>query len=130
MPLLAWIDEYCIGNEEIDTQHEELFNMFNSLYDTLSSESSDVDIYLVLDELINYADFHFTAEQQIMRDIGYKDIDNHIVEHNFFTNEVLKLSQKRDKSTAELTQETIVFLCRWLLRHVTEEDNKITARAK
>ena len=110
MPLLAWIDEYCIGNEEIDTQHEELFNMFNSLYDTLSSESSDVDIYLVLDELINYADFHFTAEQQIMRDIGYKDIDNHIVEHNFFTNEVLKLSQKRDKSTAELTQETIVFL--------------------
>jgi hemerythrin len=130
MPLLAWIDEYSIGNEEIDLQHKELFDVFNKLYDTLSGECSAVDVYLVLEALIDYADFHFTAEQQLMIDTGYKDVAGHILEHEYFTNEVLKLSNKVDKAAAELTQETIVFLCRWLLRHVTEEDNKITAGTK
>jgi hemerythrin len=128
MPLLAWIDEYSIGNKEIDGQHKELFKIFNRLYDTLSCENSDIDVHLTLDLLIEYAGFHFDAEQKYMRSIDYKDIESHIEEHVYFTNEVLRLIQSRDKSTVDLTKETVLFLCKWLLRHVTEVDNKITAR--
>ncbi len=128
MPLLDWINQYSIGVEEIDLQHKELFKIFNRLYDTLSSQHSTIDVYYTLDLLMDYADFHFKAEQQYMESVGYKDIDNHIAEHVYFTNEVLRLIRDRKKSNADLTPETVIFLYRWLLCHVTEEDRKITAR--
>ena len=127
MPLFTWSDAYSIGNDEIDLQHKKLFNILNRLYDNSYLVESKLDIYFLLDELIDYADFHFKAEHEYMREIGYNNIEKQTIEHIYFTNEVLRLIQNREKSTSELTKETIVFLGKWLLHHVTVEDKKIAA---
>jgi hemerythrin len=126
MPLFTWKDKYSVGNEEIDLQHKELFDIFNRLYDNSCEVDNTIDVYATLDELITYADHHFSTELKYMLDIGYKDIDEQINEHLYFTKKVLSLTQNRDMNTSELTKETIVFLGKWLLNHVTEEDKKIT----
>jgi hemerythrin-like metal-binding protein len=126
MPLFSWFDKYCIGNEEIDSQHKVLFEILNRLYHS-SYESENINaVYGIIDELILYSDYHFKAEQQYMIDIGYKDIDKQLVEHDYFTSEILRLKQSNEMDASELTKETIIFLGRWLLRHVTEEDKKIS----
>ena len=127
MPLFTWFDTYAVGNEEIDRQHKELFDILNRLYHS-SYEPENIDsVFGVLDELISYSYYHFKAEQQYMSDINYKYIDKQIIEHEHFTEKILKLKQSTDMNALELTKETIVFLGRWLLHHVTEEDKKITA---
>ena len=70
MSLFTWSDEYSIGNAEIDNLHKELFDILNKLYDNCYLVESKLDVYTILDELIDYADFHFKAEQQYMREIG------------------------------------------------------------
>ena len=125
MPLFVWSDRYTVGNAEIDAQHRHLFTIFNRLYEECCLPDSHLDIYKTLDELIDYAAFHFASEQQYMIDIDYPDLDRQLQEHLYFTNEVLRLVQDRDKSTTDLTRDTIAFLGKWLLHHVAEEDRKI-----
>jgi hemerythrin len=77
-----------------------------------------------LDELISYSDYHFKAEQQYMLDIGYKDIDEQLVEHEYFTKDILRLKQSNEMDASELTKETIIFLGRWLLRTLQKKIKK------
>lgn len=127
MPLFTWSDNYTIGNDEIDTQHRYLFEIFNRLYDGCCQPGSTYDVYETLDELIDYAAFHFKTEHEYMLAIGYPHIETQINEHAYFTNEVLRLVQSRSMNSSELAKETITFLGSWLLHHVTEEDRKIIA---
>jgi hemerythrin-like metal-binding protein len=125
MSMFVWSDRYAVGNAEIDAQHRHLFDIFNRLYEECCQPDSHVDIYETLDELIDYAALHFASEQQYMHDIGYPGLEKQLQEHLYFTNEVLRLVQDRDLSTGDLTRETIAFLGKWLLHHVSEEDRKI-----
>jgi hemerythrin-like metal-binding protein len=79
---------------------------------------------LIVDELVSYSNYHFTAEEQHMRDIGYKDIEKQIIEHKEFTKKTLQLKQVIDKNDIEHTKELIVFLGSWILHHVMEDDKK------
>jgi hemerythrin-like metal-binding protein len=78
----------------------------------------------IVEELVSYSNDHFSAEEQHMRDIGYKDIDKQISEHRSFTQRALQLKRVADKNDLELTKELIVFLGSWILKHVMEEDKK------
>jgi hemerythrin len=79
-------------------------------------------------QLVSYSNDHFSAEEQHMRDIGYKDIDKQISEHRSFTQRALQLKRVVDKDDLELTKELIVFLGSWILKHVMEEDKKYSIK--
>lgn len=125
MPLFTWFETYSIRNRELDDQHRELFAIVNRLYES-SFEAGDRDtVYGILDELRAYAERHFRAEEAYMESIGYDGMAKQKIEHEYFTEKVARLKKTDDLSAAELTKETIVFLGRWLLHHVTVEDRKI-----
>jgi hemerythrin len=51
MPLFNWYNKYSVGNDDIDNQHKELFDIFNRLFDDcMSSVRSDIPT-MVIDEL-------------------------------------------------------------------------------
>ena len=96
----------------------------NRLYSNCFNNKNVNDLGPIIEELESYSDYHFTAEEQHMRNIGYKDIDKHRAEHRAFTQRTLQLKHVVDKDDFELSKELIVFLGNWLLHHVMEEDKK------
>ena len=124
MPLFTWYKSYSVNNEELDNHHQALFDMLNRLYGNCLDKDKTNCLAPIVEELVSYANYHFSAEEQYMRSIGYKEIDKHISEHGAFTQRVLQLKQVTDKNDLELTKELIVFLGNWLLHHVMEEDKK------
>ena len=125
MPLLNWYKIYSVNNEEIDSHHKTLFDIFNRLYKHCI-EKCDVDIIdKIIDELISYSEYHFKAEEQYMIDVGYVGIEKHIVEHKYFTEKVLEFKQNLKNVDFEICKNLIVFLGNWLIHHVVEEDKKI-----
>jgi hemerythrin-like metal-binding protein len=78
----------------------------------------------LIQEIISYTNYHFSAEEQHMKNIGYKDIDKHIVEHREFTKRILQLQQVADKDEHQVKKELIALLGDWLLHHIIKE-NKI-----
>jgi len=124
MELFKWHNKYSVNNDELDKHHKRLFNILNKLYENCMGTDLTNKIDPIVEELVAYSNEHFSAEEQHMRDIGYKDIDKQISEHRSFTQRALQLQKSVDKSDLEHTKELIVFLGSWILNHVMEEDQK------
>jgi hemerythrin len=124
MSLFTWSDKYSIGNAEIDNQHKKLFDIINRLFDISLGRNEVATVEAVMDDLVSYTDYHFKFEELHMRDVGYKDINKHIVEHNFFTNEIMFAKRRQIQDKSNIDNKLIEFLCTWLIQHVTEEDRK------
>ncbi len=122
MPQITWDNRYSVNNEQLDGHHKKLFNLFNKICEECLNVENDKGISTIIDELVSYADYHFEAEEKYMAKIGYKDIDNHIQMHRYFTQKTFEMRQLKDNNTEDL----INFLGDWLRRHVMEEDKKIT----
>ena len=127
MELFKWHDTYSVNNEELDNHHKTLCSILNKLYENCMSTDVPNSLDSILDELVSYSNYHFTAEEQHMRDIGYKDIEKQIIEHKEFTQKTLQLKKVIDKNDIEHTKELIVFLGGWILHHVMEDDKKYSA---
>ncbi|HEX9024672.1 MAG TPA: hemerythrin family protein, partial [Geobacteraceae bacterium] len=98
-----------------------LFNLFNRMCEECLHSENDNCKDTIIDELVSYADYHFEAEERYMAGIGYRDIDNHIEMHRYFTRKTFEMRQVSNNNTKEL----IDFLGNWLSQHVMEEDRKI-----
>ena len=124
MPLLKWDKSYTVKNEELDNHHKALFDIVNRLYLRCFEEKDVINLDPIYEELMSYINYHFSAEEQYMRDIGYIYTDEHIVLHNMFKENILQLHQNVTIDTAEVTKELIIYLGKWLLHHVIVEDKK------
>jgi hemerythrin-like metal-binding protein len=124
MPLFTWSDKYSIGNDEIDNQHKKLFDILNKLFDICVGKNDVDTLEAALDDLVSYTDYHFKFEEQHMRDVGYKKIDKHIVEHDYFKNEIMFAKRRQAQNKSNTDNKLIEFLSNWLIQHVTEEDRK------
>jgi len=129
MPLITWNDNYSVNNEELDSHHKELVSILNRLYDeSLYADNEDCS-GPTLDELLAYADYHFKAEVEYMRRIEYFEVDGHIEMHNGFAYRLEEMRRIPHVNQLELTKELIVFIGKWLLHHVLEEDRKYAVYA-
>jgi hemerythrin len=124
MPLFTWDKKYSVNNKELDEHHKKICHVLNSLYDDSLGRDKFLCIDTLIEEMIAYTNYHFSAEEQYMKDIGYKDIDKHIVEHKGFKQKILQLQQAADKDEYETTKELMVLLGDWLIRHIIKEDKK------
>ena len=124
MALFTWYKKYSVNNEELDNHHKKLFDIFNRLFDTCTKTENVNCVAPIIVELMEYSNYHFSAEEKYMAVIGYKEIEFHKKLHRFFTDTVLEMQQVEDKNDYDLTKEIIVFLGNWLLQHVIVEDKK------
>jgi len=129
MPLLTWNDAYSVNNEDLDGHHKKLVSILNDLYGECLNVDIENCVGPKLDALLAYADYHFNAEERYMRRIEYFEIDEHIEMHNGFAYKLEEIKRIPHASQLELTKELIVFIGKWLLNHVLEEDRKYAVHA-
>ncbi|MCK7492479.1 MAG: hemerythrin domain-containing protein [Comamonadaceae bacterium] len=68
MAILVWNEDYRVGLDEVDQQHQGLVDMINRLDAAISDgEPSDVIVRLLAD-LKSYTHYHFSTEEHLMRE--------------------------------------------------------------
>ena len=77
MAKMVWKDEYSVGKETLDAQHERLIDLFNRL-------DGDEPLDRVLAELDRYADEHFRDEEGLLKAADYPDVARHRAHHKAF----------------------------------------------
>lgn len=122
MPVFEWEETYSVGIQEVDRHHEHLIGLLNGTYQAFVTDTQKTDLKVVIDELIDYATYHFAAEEKLMADVGYLHLKEHLVEHETFIQQVLALSQEHQTCRTALSLELIVFLRDWLLGHIMRCD--------
>jgi len=122
MALFTWCKYYTVNNNDLDNQHKALFDIINRLYDNCIGNNYTKCLDPIIVELVLYSDCHILEEEQYMSNIGYKNIDKHILVHREFTQKILQLQQVAEKGDLIATKELIIFLGEWILNHVFDED--------
>src|ERR1035441_6216331 len=84
------------------------------------------EIQEILHELLNYTEYHFTAEEQIMKAARYMVIKTHIIKHNIFKRQLSDLMHSYHSGKPHLNKDVVLFLWYWLKNHVLKDDKELT----
>ena len=123
MKSLKWGAEYNIGIKEIDSQHEEFVNIINKLcWAEEHSFPIEIGVRLVY-ELIKYAEFHFTCEENMMFLYKYGRLSSQIEEHKKLLG-IMQMKMNEFKNGSIGYDAVSKFAFMWLISHTVEEDKK------
>lgn len=127
--MLKWKDEYIVGVQVIDEQHEKLFEIAERAYKLLKNEfiTDKYDKILeIIDELKTYTMFHFKTEEEYMLSIGYKKYFSHKVQHDDFIKQINGLDlEKIDLNQDKNIVEILELVVNWIDKHILENDKLI-----
>jgi len=125
--LIVWSERYSVGISRIDEQHQRLIDLINDLHGAMLEKQEEPELSKILDGLAAYAVSHFATEETLMKKFGYPDYERHKGEHDRLMAQVRLLLEKSRTNKAELTQEVMTFLQRWLIGHIVNVDKRYTA---
>jgi len=115
---------YELGIQIIDDHHRKLIELLNNSYDLLLFSTDKAEIKTILQELADYADYHFNAEEHLMNEVSYKGLMPHVDKHNSFKNQLAVLMQDYLSRSPNVNTDIILFLSDWLKKHILKDDRK------
>lgn len=122
MSILKWQSTFELNIKEFDDHHKHLVGLLNSLHDCFQSESCKEKLGVIIGELINYAMYHFSAEEQWMEEHKYPRFSQHRDEHIAFAKKVSEFQKDFKDGKEELTLDVLTFLVNWLTEHILGSD--------
>ncbi|MGB0696520.1 MAG: bacteriohemerythrin [Rhodospirillaceae bacterium] len=121
-PKFVWIEAYRVGHPVVDADHQGLFALINELD---QADITDGLLGEILNRLEDYAKNHFAREEELMRQGGYPDLEEHMKGHRNFEEWVhtVKATYRRAaESPFQISDLVNGFLQDWLVHHILEED--------
>ncbi len=122
MTLLSWSEQYLIGNELIDAEHEELFRLINDFHSRWLNAHDRQDIARVFNQLVVYAEMHFRHEETVMEAAGYPRLAEHQQIHASMIDTIFDLHKSLMEESPQLEMKTMKFVKSWLVEHILETD--------
>lgn len=122
MPILEWNDTFLLGIKDFDSHHEHLIGLLNKTYDEFVVGAPVDRLENVIYELIDYATYHFAAEEDWMEKNSCPNIEDHKKQHDCFTENVLCLQNDFIAGKSYLNAELLSFLTEWISTHILKTD--------
>ena len=128
--IFPWNDNFNTGVPQIDEQHRRLVELLNRLASHVAYQADLPAINFVIDQLAEYAVYHFQTEEAIWHQNLPEDLleTQHKKVHHSFIETVVRLkSEQTYKPAMELVEDILAFLARWLAGHILESDRHLAA---
>ena len=119
---MKWNENYKIGIEVIDAQHQELFKMIDVFYKNINKGSNKMTMLSLLSQLRKYVVYHFQTEEAILQQFGYDKLDNHKKEHEAFARKIEDIENRCLNGRLTISLELTNFLQSWVSNHVLKTD--------
>jgi hemerythrin len=124
MSYLKWSDKYSLNVAEIDEQHKKLVGLVNEMYDAMHAGKGRDMIGTVIAEFVAYTDYHFKAEERLLRQNGYPEYNGHKEMHDNLSRKAHSIKKAFDRGNTPTAIEVMLLLTNWLNTHILEEDRK------
>ncbi|MBL6958871.1 MAG: hemerythrin family protein [Rhodospirillales bacterium] len=124
MSYLNWDDKFSVGVPELDRHHKILMDLISQFHDAYAAGKGLDSMQPTFDVLMDYVAYHFEAEETIMRDNGYPQLDDHHGSHEKMIEEVKDLHGRFKQGDEGLALDLLSFLNNWWHFHILEEDGQ------
>ncbi len=120
-----WDDKLITGEETVDYQHKILFRVINDLIRALNMSDNTTSLLteVAIDELLKYAGYHFSEEEEIMKKKQYIGFGSHKAQHEQFVTSILNF-KKRYNQDENVGHDLINFMQNWLINHILKLDKE------
>ena len=128
--MFKWDQKYSVGIDIIDEQHKKLFDIGEAIHniiikDSLSNEEYALKAEGILLELKEYVIYHFTTEEELLKQYNYSDLESHMIQHDLFANYLENIDLIRlKKNPSEYLYEIMMFVSKWIFKHISTVDFK------
>jgi len=123
---LIWDETISVKVELFDNHHKKLIDLINKLYQSMENGEGSSVLLPILEELIEYTAYHFSAEEEVFDKYGYPDMKNHVEQHQSFVKKAKDLHSGLKAGSSVLTNEVLDFLQEWVVSHIMKTDFKYT----
>jgi hemerythrin len=126
MPLIIWEDAiFSVQNSAIDSQHKRLVAMINTLGEAMTSRRGYEIANTVLNQTLDYANYHFQTEEDLMDKFSFPGRQQHKAAHEAFRLKVAQLQQQEAGLDILVPRELLMFLSEWLIKHIASTDKEL-----
>ena len=128
MNKIEWDDSLSVNVDLIDEQHKMLIQKLADLSDALRRGLEYNKIMQTLEFMIDYTDFHFSAEEKVMEENDYPGLEEQKKQHEVFRTTLNNIVEdyKEEGTTTAIAREINVFLLNWLIKHIKGSDTKLS----
>ncbi|MCP5268935.1 MAG: bacteriohemerythrin [Zoogloeaceae bacterium] len=134
MALMIWNDNFITGIDIIDEQHRWLIDLINRSAPVLTMDyrRNLQQAEALLDQLVNYAVFHFDTEDRLMLKYGIdkRHHETHQESHTRFAGEVARMRSAYSSGDELSGGKLLSFLANWLIYHILGEDQALARQIR
>lgn len=127
MPFMTWDESLTVGVEEIDAQHQRLFELGDAVAATVGRGFDREAVGAELRALCDYAVEHFSAEEALMDMDAYPEYDQHLSEHMHCTTRALDFLEAFSEGREVDMGEFLRFVDSWVREHTMRMDMTLAA---
>lgn len=117
----AWNPLYSVHVRQCDEHHKYLFVLLQVLEGISDKEECASTVKTVLDELHDYCDYHFKAEEGLMHQARYSGLAVHRDAHRAFTARIAQFKQNQPFSP-QASADILKFMKKWIVDHIQRMD--------
>ena len=120
-----WNPDYSVGNDTLDSQHRAILAQCNTLADCIvdAGPQADQEFQTVLNALMAMAAEHFSAEEAMLSQWGYPELQAQQDEHDEFDYLANEIITTENFEKIELQR----FLALWWIGHIVGSAKKYRA---
>jgi len=124
MTKIQWDDALSVGIESIDEQHKALIQRLAAMARAVEELEGEREILRTLGFLIDYTQYHFAAEEELMKNAEYPGLNAQKTEHEAFKQMLRKMEEdlEEEGATKALAESINNFLISWLTKHIRKID--------
>lgn len=133
MTTFQWNTNFVTNLATVDEQHHHLVDLINELGDRLGRDEIDgAGLDALFQELAEYADYHFSEEESMMRRIGLdsRHVARHAESHRRFLHDIELLKAGDGIRASDIASKTLDYLVHWLSYHILGQDQNMARQIK
>ena len=134
MALMTWNEHFETGIPIVDEQHQWLIDLVNTSAPILAvrSKANLERAENLLDQLLQYASFHFETEDALMARYGIDGRHHrlHLDSHAEFAGQVTRMRETYLKGDEVNGSSLLSFLANWLIFHILGEDQALARQIR
>ncbi len=124
MGFMTWEKQYEIGIPEMDRQHKKWLEMLNRFYDNLADGDVTEKMKTLVQEVLDYTEYHFSEEEKLMNGMGYPAIGEQKEMHDAIKQKIIDFKKKLDDGRTIVSLSITAELKTWFREHIMIEDKK------
>lgn len=125
MELIPWREEFALGISEIDEQHKKILAIINNLSEIFQGKKHHEQgiINQIIQELDDYANYHFQTEEKYFNLFNYQDTKAHTEIHDQYRQKITEWRQNYEKENdPKIFFDVSEFLKNWWVWHINNTD--------